>query len=86
MARGTSGSAAWLWCFECRMVDYPQEDKSTMHGDHNIYRFKSANKYVAPIRLVLMKLDSDVEVTHNELVMFKLAIALHGDNPNDWFA
>jgi hypothetical protein len=84
MARGTSGNAAWLYCFQCKMIDYPQEDKSTMHGDHSIYRFGPAIKYVAPIRLALMKLDSDVELTHNELVMFKLAIALHGDDPKDW--
>ena len=31
-----------------------------------------------------MKLDTETEITHNELVLFRLAIALHGENPNDW--
>lgn len=84
MARGTNGSASWLYCLDCNMLDYPQEDKSTMHGDHKVHRFGRAHDYVPPICLVLMKLDSDVAITHNELVMFKLAIALHGDNPKDW--
>ncbi len=55
-----------------------------MHGNHNVYKFEEARKYIAPIRLVLMKLDSDVEIEHNELVIFRLAIALHGDDPKDW--
>ena len=55
-----------------------------MHGNHKVYKFEEARKYIAPIRLVLMKLDSDVEIDHNELVLFRLAIALHGDDPKDW--
>jgi hypothetical protein len=66
------------------MFDYPQEDKSTMHGNHKVYKFESANKYISPIRLVLMKLDTDTEITHNELVIFRLALTLHGDDPKDW--
>lgn len=86
MARGTFGQARWLYCFQCKMIDYPQEDKSTSHGDHQIYRFENANLYIAPIKLVLMKLDTDTEITHNELVLFKLAISLHGNDPKDWLA
>lgn len=84
MGRGTSGSSAWLYCFDCKMIDYPQEDKSTMHGSCKIYRFGRANNYVPPIRLVLMKLDQDVQISQTELILFKLAIALHGDDPKDW--
>jgi hypothetical protein len=84
MARGTSGSSAWLYCLDCKMIDYPQEDKSTMHGTCKIYRFGRANDYVPPIRLVLMKLDQEVKISQTELIFFKLAIALHGDNPQDW--
>lgn len=84
MSRGTSGSASWMYCHQCNMFDYPQEDKSTMHGDHTVYKFQTATKYIPPIRLVLMKLDTDIEITHNELVIFRLALALHGDNPADW--
>jgi len=84
MARGTNGGASWMYCLDCQMFDYPQEDKSTMHGDHKVYKFERAENYVPPIRLVLMKLDSDVKITHNELVIFKLAISLHGDDPKDW--
>lgn len=84
MGRGTNGDGQWLYCFECLMIDYPQEDKSSMHVGHRIYKFGKASLYVPPIELVLVKLDSDVEISHNELVMFKLAIALHGDDPKDW--
>jgi hypothetical protein len=66
------------------MIDYPQEDKSSMHGDHTVYKFEAATKYIAPIRVILMKLDTEIEITHNELVIFRLALALHGDNPKDW--
>lgn len=73
-----------MYCLECKMFDYPQEDKSTMHGYHKVYKFEEARKYIPPIRLVLMKLDSDIEIDHNELVIFRLAIALHGDDPKNW--
>lgn len=66
------------------MIDYPQEDKSTMHGNHKVYKFDSATKYIAPIRVILMKLDAEIEITDNELVLFRLALALHGNNPKDW--
>ncbi len=84
MGRGTSGSASWLYCLSCNMLDYPQEDKSTMHGSCKVYRFGKANDYVPPIRLVLMKLDQDVEISQIELHIFKLAIALHGPDPKNW--
>lgn len=84
MSRGTSGAAQWLYCFECEFIDYPQEDKSSPHNGHKIYKFENALQYIAPIKLVLMKLDTETEITHNELVLFRLAIALHGENPNDW--
>lgn len=88
-----SAQQTLTYCLNCKQVDYGIPDKNGVytrdsgasnHWDHTVHVFEHAKQYVQPIALVLMKLHARQTITHNDLVLFRLAIALHGDDPKDW--
>lgn len=82
-------------CLDCRELNYALTSKngvferanmSSNHVGHNVYIFDKPNKYSAPICSFLCKLQSNQPISHNEIVLFKLALDLEGfwDDVNHW--
>ncbi len=82
-----SAREIFAYCLDCREIHYGISDKngvyskdssSSNHKGHNIHIFDVPNKYPIPIRNVLTKLKALAPITHNEIVLFKIAIDLEG--------
>jgi hypothetical protein len=75
------------YCFDCNEINYAiptqngmftKDNMSNNHEGHKQMVFESPNKYSAPIRNVLVKLQSQQKISHNEIVIFKLAMDFDG--------
>ena len=74
------------FCYECREITYLPADsngvfeKQKLAQNHqhckNKIVFGTPNKYPAPIRLVLTKLQAMAPISDNEIILFKLALDL----------
>lgn len=73
------------YCFDCEELNYAISDSngvfernnmSSNHFGHKQHNFLKPNKYTPPIRMVLTKLQAGAPISHNEIVLFKLAIGL----------
>jgi hypothetical protein len=73
------------YCFECNELNYAatnnngvyeRANMSNNHVGHAQHVFGSPNKYSPPIRNVLTKLQALAPISHNEMILFKLAIDL----------
>jgi len=73
------------YCFDCNELNYALTNKngvyeranmSNNHVGHNQHVFGRPEKYCAPIKNVLTKLQATLPITHNEMILFKLAIDL----------
>lgn len=72
------------YCIDCNELNYAMTNKngtferasmSNNHFGHKQYIFDAPNKYVPPIRNVLTKLQASAPISHNEIVLFKMAIS-----------
>ena len=75
------------YCLDCNELNYaiPQKkgvfesaNMSNNHLGHNQIIFEAPNNYPPPIRNVLTKLQAQAPISHNEIVLFKLALDLGG--------
>ena len=73
------------YCFECQELNYAltnnngvyeRANMSNNHFGHRQHTFGAPINYCPPIRNVLTKLQAKAPISHNEIVIFKLAIAL----------
>lgn len=74
------------FCFDCQEMHYAIADKngvyeknnvsSNHHNCKNVMVFDAPKKYSPPIRNVLTKLQARAPISHNEIVLFKLAMQL----------
>ena len=83
------------YCLECKELNYALLGKSGVfdaanmsnnHAGHRQYTFGAPAKYCGPVRNVLTKLQAMAPLTHNEIVLFKLAISLADEVPGDLYA
>lgn len=78
----------FAYCMDCREMSYAlptrngkfeQANVASNHEGHRQLVFDRApNEYPAPICNVLTKLKAGAPVSHNEIVLFRLAIDLGG--------
>ena len=73
------------YCFDCKEMNYAMTDangrfeRANMSNNHQYceqHTFGEPNKYVPPIRNVLMKLNAGLPISNNDIVFFKMAIDL----------
>ena len=73
------------YCLDCKELNYAlrsangvfeRANMSNNHVGHNQYIFEAPEKYTPPIRNVLTKIQANAQISDNEIVLFKLAIAL----------
>ena len=73
------------YCFDCNELNfaipskqgvYESANMSNNHVGHNQHVFTTPNDYSPPIRNVLTKLEAHAPISHNEAILFKLAIDL----------
>ncbi len=73
------------FCFDCDELNYAISDRngvfesnnmSNNHVGHDVHCFLAPKNYPTPICNVLTKLDARLPISHNEIVIFKLAIDL----------
>lgn len=73
------------YCKDCNELNYalPQKkgvyesaNMSNNHIGHNQITFGAPNNYPPPISVVLTKLQAQAPISHNEIVLFKLALQL----------
>lgn len=73
------------YCYDCNELNYAIIDKngvykrsnlSNNHFGHKQHVFGKPDNYCPPIRQVLTKLNANLPISHNEMVLFKLAIDL----------
>ncbi|MDR0848422.1 MAG: hypothetical protein LBN10_05180 [Propionibacteriaceae bacterium] len=86
-----SAQQVFAYCFDCRELNYGISDKNGVYtrdsasSNHfncpHVHCFGSPDSYTPPIRQVLAKLQAGLEVTHDEIVLFKLAITLGDLDP-----
>jgi len=55
---------------------FEKENMSNNHFGHRQHTFGRPNDYSPPIRSVLTKLNANLPISHNEIILFKLAIDL----------
>lgn len=77
------------YCFDCNEMNYAIADKNGVFEKNNISSnhfnckkgmvFGTPNKYSPPIRNVLTKLQASAPLSHNEILLFKLAMQLEYD-------
>ena len=60
---------------------FERANMSNNHQGHRQYIFGEPEKYVPPIKNVLIKLQAGLPISDNEIVLFKLAVDL-GDLEN----
>jgi hypothetical protein len=83
--------AEFAYCFDCNELNYAIADKngvfekcnvsSNHHNCKNVLIFEAPKKYPPPIRNVLAKLQMGGQISRNEIVLFKLAMAIEYDLP-----
>lgn len=76
----------FVYCRDCNELAYaPKNQKGTFedrnasfnHYGHRIVRLdRDLKDYPPPVRIVLLKLNQGMEVTSNEIVLFKLALEI----------
>lgn len=75
----------FLYCFDCKELNYAIPNKNdalrgasaaTNHLGHHVHVFNDPLSYPAPIRTVLIKLEKGVDISVNEMLLFKLALEL----------
>lgn len=73
------------YCLDCKELNYAitnnngtftRANMSNNHFGHRQYIFGKPADYVAPVRNVLTKLQAGAPISHNDIVLFKLAIDL----------
>ena len=73
------------YCFDCNEMNYAitnnngvyeRANMSSNHFGHNQHIFLAPINYCPPIRNVLTKLQAKLPISHNEMVIFRLAIVL----------
>lgn len=73
------------YCFDCNELNYAITNKngvyeranmSNNHFGHEQHVFGKPSDYCAPICNVLTKLQACLPISHNEMILFKLAIDL----------
>lgn len=73
------------YCFDCNELNYAitnnngvyeRANMSNNHVGHNQHVFGRPADYCAPICNVLTKLQATLPISHNEIILFKLAIDL----------
>ena len=73
------------YCFDCNELNYAitnnngvyeRANMSSNHVGHNQHVFGKPSDYCAPICNVLTKLQATLPISHNEMILFKLAIDL----------
>ena len=73
------------YCLDCKELNYALPDKhgvfeghkmSNNHYGHRQIVFGKPDDYCPPIRNVLAKLQAGLPISHNEIVLFSLAIDL----------
>lgn len=79
-------SSEFGFCLDCREMQYVVPDNRGIysgnnagkmnHPGHRVYVFEEPNKYSPPVRNLLTKLNAGMEISHNEMVLFRLAIDL----------
>lgn len=71
------------YCIDCKELNYAmtngngsfeRANMSNNHAGHRQYIFGPPEDYVSPIRNVLTKLHMPVEISNNEIILFKLAL------------
>ena len=77
------------FCFDCREMHYAIADSNGVYERNNVSSnhhhckrvmvFGAPNNYSPPIRTVLTKLQAKAPISHNEIVLFKLAMDLEYD-------
>lgn len=77
------------YCFDCNELNYAIADsngvyeKANMSSNHHnckkVMIFKAPKNYSPPICNVLTKLQAGAPISHNEIVLFKLAMQLEYD-------
>jgi hypothetical protein len=77
------------FCFDCNEINYAIPNKNGVFEKHNmssnhhnckrVMVFDEPNKYSPPIRNVLTKLHAHAPISDNEIILFKLAMALEYD-------
>ena len=79
-----SANQTFAYCFDCQELHYGVSDSngvysrdsaSSNHWDHNVHVFGAPNTYQAPICNVLTKLHAGAPISHNEMIIFKLAVS-----------
>lgn len=73
------------YCLDCKELNYAlrngngvfeRANMSNNHIGHKQYVFEAPEKYTPPIKHLLTKVQANAEISNNEIVLFKLAIAL----------
>ena len=73
------------YCKDCNELNYAltnnngvfeRANMSNNHNGHNQIVFGAPKNYSQPIRNVLTKLQAQAPITHNDIVLFKLALQL----------
>ena len=74
------------YCLDCCEMQYVTPDRNGVysgnnggkmnHFGHKVYVFEEPNKYTPPIRNLLTKLNANMEISDNEMILFRLAIDL----------
>lgn len=73
------------YCLDCKELNYAitngngvfeRANMSNNHFGHRQYVFGKPKNYVAPVCNVLTKLQASAPISHNEIVLFKIAIDL----------
>lgn len=73
------------YCKDCNELNYAltnnngvfeRANMSNNHIGHNQIIFGAPNKYCPPMKAVLTKLQAGAPISHNEIVLFKLALQL----------
>lgn len=77
------------FCFDCKEIHYAIADSngvyeknkvaSNHHNCKNVMVFKAPENYSPPICNVLTKILAMAPISHNEIILFKLAMALEYD-------
>ncbi|GHV74227.1 hypothetical protein AGMMS49940_15290 [Spirochaetia bacterium] len=75
------------YCLDCNELNYAiptqngvfgRDNMSNNHTGHRQMVFDKPAKYTPPIKNVLVKLQSNQPISHNEIVIFKLAMDFDG--------
>lgn len=78
------------YCNDCRSFDYAAQNnngsfsftpQASAHFNHATTQIQHPHAYAPPIRMALMKLGANHEVTETDLVMLKLGLELEGLEP-----